>query len=771
MIKRMVRILAVIACAAWIALVGTVVLWAMSLQPDMDRIVTAQVGYTLLDAGERPMGEDQRANAPVTLEAIPLHVQQAFLAAEDIRFYRHKGIDPIRIAGAAMANLKSGRKIQGASTITQQLIKRTHLTPEKSWSRKIREAILALKLERRMEKDEILEAYLNSVYFGGGAYGIAAAAQHYFSCSVQELTVAQGAALAGIVKAPSYYAPHLDRDACISRRNLILSLMQEEGFLTQEEAASARSETLTISAEQAALREYPWYRDAVLREAMEVLSCEENALAGLVIYTAMDRSLQESLEASVSHPEFFPEDAEDGTKVECALCAIDPQSGLVTAQVGGREYRQRYGFDRAEMAYRQPGSAIKPLLSYAPALETGRIEPASLLQDEPKDFSGYQPGSASGTYWGTVTARTALAHSLNVPAVQLLSDVGWEESLGMLEDLGISVQERHLAMALGGFTYGVTPKQMAAAYAALAQGGEYTKPSCIRKIETMEGEILYEFQPEPEPAMSEETAFLLLDMLKSCARDGTAKGLKGLSANWGAKTGTVSDATMLRDLWLCTVSADLSLCVWMGFDETDAAHHMDPSHSGGGKPVELTRSVLATYEKEHPIRNLKPPEGVVLMELDLWALQQGRVELASNFTPESLRREEWFRRGREPRTICSYWDPPESPNDLTLTLLQDGVELQFSAGEDLSCRIYRRISAGEAVLIAAIPGQEKVTYRDDTVPPGEVCSYQVQLVSLDTGQEGELSAERSIYVPQRQEQKNPFAWIWEEFFAPGKRSE
>ncbi|MDP2892224.1 MAG: transglycosylase domain-containing protein, partial [Bacillota bacterium] len=335
----------------------------------------------------------------VPLSKVPQYVRDAFIAVEDVRFYQHGGLDIKRIFGALWDDITSGKLKEGASTISQQLIKLTHLTSEKTIMRKVKEAVMAIQLERSYSKDEILEMYLNTVYFGNGAYGIEAASKAYFGKDVSELTLSQGALLAGVIKSPSNYAPHLDFEAAIKRRDVVLSLMEQYGFIPAEAEASAKAEKIAL-ATQTSSRGYPYgyFTDAALDEARDALgiSSDELMTGGYRIYTTLDPAAQKACEDLFLDKANFPPDAADGTLAQSAMVVIDPETGGVSALMGGREYVVKHGLDRATGMYRQPGSAIKPVLVYAPALELGICTPATVLYDSPQDFNGYKPDNFGG---------------------------------------------------------------------------------------------------------------------------------------------------------------------------------------------------------------------------------------------------------------------------------------------------------------------------------------------------------------------------------------
>ncbi|NLG26015.1 MAG: penicillin-binding protein 1A, partial [Clostridiales bacterium] len=390
---------------------------------------------------------------PVPFSEIPKNVVNAFLAAEDKRFYTHWGVDPRRIAGALLSNIKSGEYSEGASTITQQLIKLTHLTSVKTLPRKANEALLALQLERRLSKDQILEKYLNLVSLGKGAYGVEAASRVYFGKSTGQLTLAEGAPLAAIVKAPSNYAPHLHPDNALRRRNFILGEMADDGYITADQAAAAQKEPIQLARAESETG-YGWYVDNVLEDARRALNlgADEVLSGGYRIYTSLNRDMQKSADALFAQGARFPNPAADGTPAQAALAAIDPSNGEIQCLVGGREYATKRGLNRATQMKRQPGSAFKPISVYAAAIDQLHMGPTDFVNDAQRDFGGgYSPQNASGTYHGQVTLRQALARSMNAAAVDLITKTGVSSARRYAANAGVALDARddNLSLALG----------------------------------------------------------------------------------------------------------------------------------------------------------------------------------------------------------------------------------------------------------------------------------------------------------------------------------
>ncbi len=743
-------LLGVCALAALALFCLSVWVWqvAQSVELDVGRITNAGQTLHLYDgSGEQIASlhgaEDRTA---VSLEEMPQHVRNAFLAVEDVRFYSHSGIDIKRIFGALLADLRSGSLEQGASTITQQLIKLSHLTSEKTLERKVQEAILALELEAQYSKDEILEMYLNYVYFGGGAYGIESAAWRYFGIHASELTVAQGALLAGIVKSPSNYAPHLDPEASVKRRDLVLSLMAENGFLTEEKAQEAMAEPLVLNEQADTGYDHGYYVDAALDEACELLGLDRDGLysGGYRVYTYLDTELQELCEALFEDPSLFPEDAADGEPVQAALTVIDPESFGVTALLGGRSYDVQRGFNRATDMRRQPGSTIKPVLVYAPAIDRFGYTAASVMLDEPTDFGGYQPQNYGNKYYGLVTLREAMLRSLNVPAVKLLSNIGVRTGKTFAERLGISFDpaDNSLSLALGGFTYGVSPLSLCGAYASFAAGGLYESPCFVQKITDSQGVVLYERTPNPQRVMDERTAFLLTSMMQSCVTSGTGRRLN-TGIPLAGKTGTtgMTAGTGNKDIWTAAYNPDYCAVVWMGFDGTDAQHSLPSDATGGTYPAELLSALFdALYPSKTAAPAFEVPEGIVEVRLDGASLEEGVAVLANAMTPADSVVTEYFTQDTVPTETTKYWAVPSSVKKVGLSLNEQGRPVvSFDPPQAfVRYRIYRAAGGGEPVLIAELPGDMgRIDYEDNGAPYGVVCQYYVQPVHPEMTLAGE----------------------------------
>ena len=649
----------------------------------------------------------------------------AFISAEDARFFEHEGVDVIRIAGAIVADIKAGSYVQGASTISQQLIKLSHLTSEKTISRKAEEAALAYEMERHYSKEDILEMYLNYVYFGGGYYGIEAAAEGYFGVHASDLTLDQSAMLAGILKSPSGYAPHINYAASINRRNNILRLMRDYGYITDDEKkqASARRPTILHDKNE----EYSgYYTDAVTKSAAALMgiTVDELIRGGYSIYSAMDSDIQHYCEEMFKNGELFP--AEDS---EAAIVVLEPSTGMVVAMVGGRSYTGGISFNRATDIRRQPGSVIKPVIAYAPAFEYLNYTAADMILDEETTFADYTPSNYGNKYYGWVTVREAVTKSLNVPAVKTLSAVGVYRAKDFAKRCGIEFDDKDdsLALALGGFTYGVSPLQIAGAYSCFASGGIYNTPTLIKKITDRNGLTVYEYRQDSRRVMSEANAYILTSMLKSVVTEGTGHRLNTLDIPIAGKTGTVGLANGNRDAWMAGYTPEYTAVVWQGYD-SDRLGLLPSSATGGTYPALMLYELFNHIYPDGRSGDFERPESVKQYSIDAKTLKkQHKVVLANAMTPQSSRITEYFTEETAPEDVSGYWAVPGSAQNLLAVREEGGVMVSFDCPDDFGMYTLWRSEAGKAEKpLMTWNGREgHIEYIDAAVKPGKGYRYRV----------------------------------------------
>ena len=649
----------------------------------------------------------------------------AFISAEDARFFEHEGVDVIRIAGAIVADIKAGSYVQGASTISQQLIKLSHLTSEKTISRKAEEAALAYEMERQYSKEDILEMYLNYVYFGGGYYGIEAAAEGYFGVHASDLTLDQSAMLAGILKSPSGYAPHINYAASINRRNNILRLMRDYGYITDDEKKQASARRPTILHDKR--EEYSgYYTDAVTKSAAALMgiTVDELIRGGYNIYSAMDSDIQHYCEEMFKNGELFP--AEDS---EAAIVVLEPSTGMVVAMVGGRSYTGGISFNRATDIRRQPGSVIKPVIAYAPAFEYLNYTAADMILDEETTFADYTPSNYGNKYYGWVTVREAVTKSLNVPAVKTLSEVGVERAKDFAKRCGIEFDDKDdsLALALGGFTYGVSPLQIAGAYSCFASGGIYNTPTLIKKITDRNGLTVYEYRQDNRRVMSEANAYILTSMLKSVVTEGTGHRLNTLDIPIAGKTGTVGLANGNRDAWMAGYTPEYTAVVWQGYD-SDRLGLLPSSATGGTYPALMLYELFNHIYPDGRSGDFEKPESVKQYSIDAKTLKkQHKAVLANAMTPQSSRVTEYFTEETAPEDVSGYWAVPGSAQNLLAVREEEGVMVSFDCPDDFGMYTLWRSEAGKAEKpLMTWNGREgHIEYIDAAVKPGKGYRYRV----------------------------------------------
>lgn len=569
------------------------------------------------------------------IETIPEWTTDAFISIEDKRFYSHKGIDYIRMLGAAKNNILSASLREGASTITQQLIKNTHLSNEKTFGRKFREIRIAKQLEKEYDKKQILEAYLNIVYFGNNVYGIGQAAHTYFNKDVSQLDIAESALLAGIINNPSRFNPLAHPEQAIKRRNTVLDSMLKNNKLTSDTTKLEKEKPLQLK--QGYKDIAACYIENAINEAGELLDCLQDELFEQkpTITVNANFALIKQISNSLS-------DILQDNRYKIRVLVIENNTSSVICDVSNTNNNTDI--------LRQPGSAIKPFVSYAPAIEKKLIFPMSVILDEKTDFGGYSPKNFNNKYYGNVTVSDSLKNSLNVPAVKLTDMCGipYSKSVATRFGLKFSDKDNGLAIALGGLSDGVTLNNLADAYSTLANGGKYKKSSYIKSIST-NGKTAYVNKTAETKAVGDDTAYLITRMLLDCAQTGTAKKLSQFG-NVAAKTGTVEHGDKNSDAYCVAYTSRYTVAVWYGNDENEANIY------GGKEPTIAAKRVLEILADKS---QFEIPDSVAKLDIDARKLQdEGAVYLAAPDLPKRYRISSYFSKNNLPKEY-SYYELPE----------------------------------------------------------------------------------------------------------------
>ena len=511
----------------------------------------------------------QENRIPVDFDQIPEMMKNAIIAVEDPDFYNHRGIKIKAIMRAVWVNLLAWDFKQGGSTITQQYAKVSLLTHKKTISRKVKEWFYAVNLERNLSKNEILERYLNYIYFGNGAHGVEAAAQRYFNKHIWELELPQFALLAGIIRSPGYYCPFKNPENALDRRNFVLEKMVEANYITLEEAVQAQQTPLDVVSHGGRNRNAPFFVDHIIQELTvkrNLLSEEDLYTQGYRIYTTLDLRMQALAEEAIADLPTGEPDRNGVTQPQIAFVAMDPTNGHIKAMIGGRDW-QNTQLNRATKAYRQPGSCIKPFV-YTAAIDSHRYTPATVLVDEEIEYpngdaGAWIPRNFSKTFQGPVRLRPALESSLNTISVRLTDQLGVSTVFKMAQNMGLTslVSSGELndvalsPLALGGLTRGVTPLELTAAYTPLANKGIYSEPIAILKVTDSQGRILLENSPQRRVVIRESVAYVVTDMLKGVVENGTGRRAR-IGRPAAGKTGTSDQDT---NAWFVVIRRRSSL--------------------------------------------------------------------------------------------------------------------------------------------------------------------------------------------------------------------
>ncbi|ETS93696.1 MULTISPECIES: transglycosylase domain-containing protein [Veillonella] len=538
---------------------------------------------------------------PVPLKDVPKDLQDAFIATEDSRFYSHHGIDPIGILRAVWVNIIHSGVSEGGSTITQQLARGMFLTQDRTLKRKISEALLAIKIEQNYTKQEILEMYMNQIYFGQGAYGVQSASHVYFGKDVQDLTLAQAALIAGLPQSPNYYSPFNNLEESKKRQAIVLGQMVKYGYITQEQADEARQADLGLIAKQEQAHEdsnASYFINYVISQVSEKYGDDAIYKDGLKIYTTLDMNAQNAAVAAMQNLPSFYNDQNGLQQPQGAIVAMNPHNGYIVAMVGGRGDD---AFNRATQAERQPGSAMKPFV-YLAAIQSGKT-PGSIVDDSPVDFNGWRPQNYEKEFNGEITYRYALQHSVNVATIKIADEIGMSKILRLAKDMGITTltdNDNNLSTAIGGLTHGVTPLEMAQAYGVLANGGIKVQPTAIVKIVDRNGQIVEENSIQEKRIIEEKDAAILTNMLESVINGGTG-GNAAIGRPVAGKTGTTDDS---KDAWFVGYTPDLVAAVWMGDDYgTETLHGI----TGGTTPAIIWAQFMSNALANTPVSDFSVP--------------------------------------------------------------------------------------------------------------------------------------------------------------------
>ncbi len=683
---------------------GGFAIWADKADFDPSLLPTATAIPAFYDAYGNELSYLQ--SAYISPEEVPDVLKYAFVALEDKRFFKHNGYDAVRMAGATLKNLKARKVVEGASTITQQLVKNTHLTHQRTLKRKLTEIAIARKIEEAYSKDEIMAMYLSVIYFGAGNYGVKAAAEDFFGKRIGELSVAECATLAAIVKSPAGYSPKNHPDKCKTRRDMTLDLMKDQGYIDEETAKRAKEEELTVARKKEESNIGKLFVSLARDEVCARLGLTKYQLdnSGLKIYTSLDPAVQAALERERENSLNF-----EGENVNSVAVVLDSQ-----AKVLG------YSSDYAYQIRRQAGSTLKPLAVYAPAFDKKIVSLSTPVVDERIDYGGFSPDNFAGKFYGQTNVKEAIKRSMNSVSVKVLDYLGVDESRKYLSLFGIepSEDDNSYALALGSLSKGVTPLELAGGYCALANGGNARTPSFIRYAVDGDKKLLE--TTDIRSAVSEAGAALTSIALKDAVKDGTAKALSVLPFEVAAKTGTAARADGKNsDGWIAAYNDSCTVVVWHGND-------MGMTERGGGYPaMHAARIWQSLWEVMDMSKEMKTSDSIKSVVIDEYSTNAMSCVVAANEnTPIEYQKTEYFDVANLPEHTSGSFDAAR-PAEFEIDISFGKVWLSFETEEIYCYELYRTDALGRELLIRTSGGNLPVSVCDSPIGLGSRVTYEL----------------------------------------------
>ncbi len=656
---------------------GSMYAYYASSAPDLDEeLLKDPISPVLLDNDGNEfatVGTENRKYIPY--DEIPQMMEDAILATEDVRFYDHMGVDFLRLSKAVLANVTQGFGAQGASTITQQVIKNSFFTNEKTIKRKAQEAHLALQLEREYKKEEIFEMYFNKVLMSGRIYGFGTAAEIFYGKELKDLELHEMAVLAGMPQSPNNYNPFKNPEKAEKRRNIVLHLMNLHGKITDEQMKTAQAvpiEDSLLPEDQRVTRldsKFDAFIDIVLDELED--NGDGDAISeGITIHTTLQPNVQQQVEQTLNS-DMFPNE-----EIQSAVAVIDTKTGAIAAVGGGRNYGADRGWNYADdMKDRSPGSTIKPLIDYGPAIEYLNWSTGQTIVDEEITYTGTKQKvrNFDGKYKGTMTMREALYQSRNVPAVKTLKEVGTKNAKEFINRFGLDLGDITESSAIGGVSKAMTPIQMAGAYAAFGNSGVHTEPYAIKKIVYRDGKTEKNYRPESKPVMKDSTAYMVTDVLRDVLTKGTATraAISGLDVAGKSGTSNYSADQMERwnlpsssfpDVWFAGYTTNYSIAIWSGYSDMKMPMTTNEERY---LPQNIFKEVMSNISQGNSTESFKKPNSVVEVTVEKGT---NPLQLASNYTPDGLKLTELFVKGTEPTKVSEEYEQLvlNAPSNLTV---------------------------------------------------------------------------------------------------------
>ena len=641
-------------------------------------------------------------NTPVTgLNKLNKHTIDAFVCTEDKRFFNHNGIDYKGIVRATIQNFKSKSFKEGGSTISQQLIKNTHLTNEKTFKRKIVELKLTLALEKKYTKNQILECYLNTIYFGKNIYGIENASRYYFDKSAEDLCLEESALLAGLIKSPNKYSPEIDYNKSLNRRNTVLKLMLDNNKISKYDYDLAINKIIDVNKINNSVN-YSKNIELCLAELNEISYEKPYVFCNSKIYTNFDSNIQQLLDNTLVN---------NNVKSNKKMILLDKNNFVLAYSADVLDFN------------RQPGSTIKPFVSYAPALEFGIINNLTKIDDIKTDFDGYKPKNYANKYYGQVSAEFALAKSLNIPAVKLLNDVGIDKTLNFLSGFNLNINQKDvgLSLALGSIKNGISLQKLTSLYGIFLNNGYYNNPKVIRKIVSNENQVLYTYNNLSTKICSVDTTFLLGEMLKQAVEYGTAKKMQYNNATIYAKTGTFGFENGNIDAYAISFTKDYILGTWFGNSDNTL---LDNSVTGGTYPTLASLNVWENLYKNPSFTEIDIPDTIKKVKISKIEYENdNKFLLADPNSPTDEIIDCYFSSKYIPTSFSNYFTEPKA-NITSVNFEENKLKLNYKNSKYIYFKIFKSINGIRFEVFDSINSQNE-EFIDQNIKKSTVYSYTV----------------------------------------------
>ena len=692
---------------------GTIIVAAYNkYNLDYNQLTRINNGIIVHSASDTELNKDILHNtnrSVVEIESLPPYVADAFVAVEDKRFYKHNGFDLKRIAKAFWVNTINQSKEQGASTISQQLIKNAILSNEKTYTRKVKEVVLAVKMEKKFSKQEILEMYLNTIYFGSNSYGIENASKTFFNKSAKDLSLNEACCLAGIIKSPSLYSPKTNNENCNKRKNLVANLLYSSGKITKKEL----EEVLNTDIKNVAMQTFDnSYEEEAIYEACKLLNTTEREIInkGYQIVTFKDNNLQNKV-AEINKN--IINNNSNNSKLD-SLSIVADNKGHIIAYYSNSNYN-------LHNLSRQPASALKPFAVYLPCITHNILSPISHILDEEINYNGYSPKNADNKYHGYVTAEFALSHSLNVPAVKLLDCVGVKKAEETLTNFGINIskQDCNLSLALGCTKNGVKLLDLLASYNTLSNLGTYKNLTFVNKILDKDGKVIYSCEDYEEKVAKEEDCFILNEMLKQTAQTGTAKRLESLNLPVCSKTGTASTEKGNTDLYNISYTSEHSVLTWVADIKNT---YVDKSLLSSVVPTEINKQIFSNLYANKKPKDFSMPKNVVKLPYSVLELENNHIITApTENESERFINYSYFKVGNEPSI-----NTKTTQINFNYQIDKNGFNLQLMAEKNKVYNIYKTINGTTTLLECIKNKNENVTINDYNIFKYDTIEYHIE---------------------------------------------